>query len=61
MPALENPNRRQFLRAFVPAGFKALMLPLIYNGLYCHCQHMRIDAVDSSLPFRNGRYEIDWI
>lgn len=48
------------LRSFVPAGTKVLMLSPIYSGFYYHCDHTRVDAVDSPLVFRNGRYEIDW-
>ena len=48
------------LRTFVPAGTKVLMLSPIYSGFYYHCDHTRVDAVDSPLVFRNGRYEIDW-
>ena len=48
------------LRTFVPAGTKTLMLSPVYSGFYYHCRHTRVDAVDSQLVFRNGRYEIDW-
>lgn len=48
------------LRTFVPAGTKVLMLSPIYSGFYYHCDHTRVDAVDSPLVFRGGRYEIDW-
>ena len=48
------------LRTFVPAGTKVLMLSPIYSGFYYHCDHTRVDAVDSPMVFRNGRYEIDW-
>lgn len=48
------------LRTFVPAGTKALMLSPVYSGFYYFCRHTKLEAVDSELVYRDGRYQIDW-
>ncbi len=48
------------MRAFAPAGGKALIITPAYSGFYSMARGANIGTVDSQMKKVNGRYEPDW-
>jgi len=48
------------MRAFVPAGGKALIITPAYSGFYSMARAANIGTVDSQMKIVAGRYEPDW-